>query len=131
MTPQQVLDKSLNEFVEKGANLEHDRWARWHLYRSHLMATPSNMEMWDRKAKTPYIALTNEEQESDRKETRNYLPLLANIITAFIEAEIAYLESKKQAESIPIDEEHKVFMRGVNETIQSQITHLKELKIKT
>ena len=72
-------EKILAEFVEEGANLEHDRWARWHKY-SRLMATPSHIEMWDRKAEMPYIALTNEEQESDRKETRNYLPLLEKSI---------------------------------------------------
>ena len=70
----QLKQKVIEEFVEKGAALEHDRWARWHRY-SRLMATPKNMEMWDRKAEMPYIALTNEEQESDRKETRNYIPL--------------------------------------------------------
>jgi len=73
-------EKRLEEFVEEGANLEHQRWARWHKY-SRLMATPSYIEMWDRKAEMPYIALTNEEQESDRKETRNYLPLLEKAIT--------------------------------------------------
>ena len=65
----------IREFEEKGANLEHDRWARWHRY-SRLIATPQNIEMWDRKAEMPFIALTEKEQESDRKETRNYIPLL-------------------------------------------------------
>ena len=70
----QLKQKVIEEFVEKGAALEHDRWAGWRRY-SRFMATPKNMEMWDRKAEMHYIALTNEEQESDRKETRNYIPL--------------------------------------------------------
>jgi len=79
-------DKILEEFVEEGADLEHNRWARWHKY-SRLMATPAHIEMWDRKAEMPYIALTNEEQESDRKETRNYLPLLEKAIAQAIAEE--------------------------------------------
>ena len=79
-------EKILAEFVEEGADLEHNRWARWHKY-SRLMATPAHIEMWDRKAEMPYIALTNEEQESDRKETRNYLPLLEKAITQAIAEE--------------------------------------------
>ena len=76
----------LEEFVEEGADLEHNRWARWHKY-SRLMATPAHIEMWDRKAEMPYIALTNEEQESDRKETRNYLPLLEKAIAQVLAEE--------------------------------------------
>ena len=81
----QLKQKVIEEFVEKGAALEHDRWARWHRY-SRLMATPKNMEMWDRKAEMHYIALTNEEQESDRKETRNYIPLLLSELDELEEA---------------------------------------------
>ena len=81
----QLKQKVIEEFVEKGAALEHDRWARWHRY-SRLMATPKNMEMWDRKAEMPYIALTNEEQETDRKETRNYIPLLLSELDELEEA---------------------------------------------
>jgi len=80
------ITKRLEEFVEEGADLEHNRWARWHKY-SRLMATPAHIEMWDRKAEMPYIALTNEEQESDRKETRNYLPLLEKAIAQAIAEE--------------------------------------------
>ena len=76
----------LEEFIEKGADLEHDRWSRWHKY-SRLVATPANIEMWDRKAEMPYLALTNEEQESDRKETRKYLPLLEDSIAQAVAEE--------------------------------------------
>lgn len=74
--PTQNMQEWEKRFIEAGAELEHDRWARWHRY-SRLMATPAHIEMWDRKAEMPYIALTVEEQESDRKEVRNYLPLVA------------------------------------------------------
>src|SRR3990167_289381 len=71
------------EFIERGADLEHDRWARWHRY-SRLMATPQNIEMWDRKAEMPYVALTDKEQESDRKEARNYLPLIRQQVATLL-----------------------------------------------
>ena len=102
-------EKILAEFVEEGADLEHNRWARWHKY-SRLMATPAHIEMWDRKAEMPYIALTNEEQESDRKETRNYLPLLEKAIAQAIAEERDRVKEliEKIFENFPVNERGEV-----------------------
>ncbi len=77
------------EFVEEGANLEHDRWARWQSYMfskgvkgadGSLLIPRELVERWFRQIDTKYADLPEKEKESDRKETRNYLPLLkANI----------------------------------------------------
>lgn len=80
-------------FVESGAALEHDRWARWQHYffskcnlseNDGVLVTlklPTELfERWKRQIKTPYSELSGAEKESDRKETRNYLPLIASEI---------------------------------------------------
>ena len=77
-------DPLIEEYVEKGANLEHDRWARWQKYLHSLciknedgsMTIPkSRVEHWERQIATPYGELSEQEKEYDRKETRNYLTL--------------------------------------------------------
>jgi len=93
MTTQKIED----EFVEKGADLEHDRWARWQKYMFSKMnyteyekdgrkiacyILPADLwERWSRQIDTPYSELSEEEKESDRKETRNYLPLLTQALS--------------------------------------------------
>ena len=37
-------------------------------------------DRWFRQINTPYAELSEEEKESDRKETRNYLPLIETIL---------------------------------------------------
>ncbi len=75
--------KIIKEFVEKGANLEHDRWARWQSWCHKILrgSCPSPklervLKHWDRQIATPYSELSEQEKESDRKETRDYIPLL-------------------------------------------------------
>lgn len=72
-------------FVEEGANLEHYRWARWQEYlHSKCIENPdgsltiptASVLHWKRQIGTHYDHLSEEEKESDRKEVRNYLPLL-------------------------------------------------------
>ena len=84
LTPEQ--NKRFEEFIEKGADLEHERWARWQKYMftkmipdatgDFYLLPKSFWEHWNRQIDTPYSLLSEEEKESDRKETRNYLPLL-------------------------------------------------------
>ena len=82
-------NKEIEEkFVEKGAELEHDRWARWQEYMFSKFVEHENgkgeylclhkdfWKRWNRQIDTKYIDLSEEEKESDRKETRNYLPLV-------------------------------------------------------
>lgn len=82
------------EFIEKGADLEHDRWAKWQKYffskclikpqhevggqddRFVYFALPKDLyERWNRQIDTPYIDLSEQEKESDREQVRPYLPL--------------------------------------------------------
>ena len=97
-------DKILEQFIERGANLEHQRWSRWQKYL-HSLCTPhtinslnavtkqyddintgglviseARLKHWDRQISLPYDDLTEQEKEYDRVETRNYLPLLDDLI---------------------------------------------------
>ena len=80
---QQLKQEAVQEFIEKGANLEHDRWVRWQKWCHRVLREncPSPelekvLERWDRQIATLYSELSEQEKESDRKETRNYVPLL-------------------------------------------------------
>ena len=67
------------EFIEKGADLEHNRWARWYRWQRDN-STPENIERWNVQAETPYSELSETEKESDRKETRQYLSLISRVL---------------------------------------------------
>ena len=86
-TLQQIIKETEAEFVEKGANLEHERWARWQRWFHEVLraSCPSPelekvIERWDRQIGTIYSELSETEKESDRRETKNYLPLLNYLI---------------------------------------------------
>ena len=75
---------SIDDFIEKGADLEHNRWARWQKYlfskctknEDGTLTIPRwAVERWSREIDTPYSELSEEQKESDRKEVRKYLPL--------------------------------------------------------
>ena len=82
------------EFIEKGAALEHDRWAKWQkwmhgrVYDSsksinpHLKVIPTeDFNRWERQIATKYEQLSDKEKESDRIEVRKYLPLIQDLLT--------------------------------------------------
>jgi len=80
----------IKEFIEKGADLEHDRWARWQKYLHSRLQKDNKgfywlddglFEHWERQIDTPYSELSEKEKESDRKETRNYVPLLEKALS--------------------------------------------------
>ena len=93
------IDEIIKEFIEKGADLEHDRWARWQNYMHskletitdengdpiHLILPIELANRWNRQIATKYTDLSEAEKESDRKETRNYLPLLHQALTDYKE----------------------------------------------
>lgn len=77
------------KFVEKGAELEHDRWARWQEYmftkcienEDGTLTVPATFVVrWWRQIALPYKRLKEEEKESDRKESRNYIPLVEEVL---------------------------------------------------
>lgn len=96
----------LDEFIEKGADLEHERWAKWQEYlhskcREHtvnsLNSTTKQYEdiptgnliiprelrnRWERQISSSYSELSEQEKESDRIEVRKYLPLIQELETS-------------------------------------------------
>ena len=73
------------EFIEKGASLEHERWAGWQKYLHSLCVRNDDgsltipvekVKRWEKQIKAKYSELTEQEKESDRIEVRKYLSLL-------------------------------------------------------
>lgn len=88
----------MEEFIEKGADIEHDRWAKWQKYffskcqikpqsevggmddRYVYLALPKDLyERWNRQIETKYSDLSEQEKESDRVEVRKYIPLIEEL----------------------------------------------------
>lgn len=94
-------------FVEKGADIEHDRWARWQKYMFSKGVVDSDgvfhlpkefVDRWFRQVDTPYSELSEPEKESDRKETRNYLPLVQSERELLLKELIDEIENMKENE---------------------------------
>lgn len=75
----------MEEIIEKLANYEHDRWSRWqkHLFSKCLKNEDGSMtipkefvDRWNRQINTNYFNLSNQEQESDRKEAIRILEIV-------------------------------------------------------
>ena len=87
-----MQEKTLEEeFVEKGADLEHERWSRWQKYLHSLciknddgtLTIPKRrVERWERQIATSYAELSEQEKEYDRVEVRKYIPLVAELISS-------------------------------------------------
>ena len=112
-----LLAESEKDFIEKGAALEHARWARWQKYvhskcssqehttdMPHCFCNPDKIafqngnmviahskhspltipfelvKQWERQINTPYEQLSEVEKESDRREVREYLPLIRHLL---------------------------------------------------
>ena len=93
---QPIEEKWKEIFVEAGANIEHDRWARWqkHMFskcdyeiegEKVFLTLPLGLfDRWNRQIETRYSDLSESEKESDRKETRTYIPLVQQAITTAV-----------------------------------------------
>ena len=76
------------EFVEKGVDLEHKRWAGWQSYLFSKSEWTENGYLipkelcfrWQRQIDTPYSKLSEEEKENDRIEVRKYIPLIRQLL---------------------------------------------------
>lgn len=96
-----MQEKTLEEFIEKCADLEHERWSKWQSYffskcslkpqsqvngmddRYVYLALPKDLyERWIRQMNTKYTDLSEQEKESDRVEVRKYIPLLKDFISS-------------------------------------------------
>lgn len=97
------VQKEWAEFVEAGAALEHERWSGWHRHMRDKI-NPENMMRWDRQSDTPYADLSEQEKESDRKEVRQYLPLIEKLIASHNNSLVERLEGLKESETYPHNE---------------------------
>ncbi len=88
---QQEIEGWEKSFIEKGADIEHERWSKWmrHLFNisnknpnGEVVILPHLVERWQRQAATPYADLSEEDKEKDRVQVRPYLPLIAPIISS-------------------------------------------------
>ena len=77
------------KLVEKVAAKEHDRWSHWMKYLAlqgetkpdgSITISASMVERWKRQAETPYAALTEREQISDREWAAKLLPIIDTYI---------------------------------------------------
>lgn|SRR3990167_5653650 len=103
------IEETEKEFIEAGANIEHDRWARWQKYmfskgdvvtgtrvcKEDFVLPKEFVDRWFRQIDIPYSKLSKEEKESDRKETRNYLPLLRIRQAALLDVLLEELPKEK------------------------------------
>lgn len=64
------------ELLERLADLEHDRWSRWMVYMFDNF-TAVNVKRWKKQMITPYAGLPEHSKESDRKEARRTMEVLA------------------------------------------------------
>ena len=64
------------ELIELLAELEHQQWAKWTEYMLDNM-TEENIARWRRQIATPYAELSEREKDSDRKEARLVICVLA------------------------------------------------------
>lgn len=77
-----------DEFLEKLAAIEHNRWTDWQQW-VHKCLKPNPMgeifpylldpewyERWDKQIETPYERLSESEKQSDRDQVMRYWPLI-------------------------------------------------------
>ena len=77
------------EFIEKGSDLEHERWSSWQKYLHSLcvknedgtLTIPKErVKRWERQIATHYSELSEQEKEYDRIEVRKYLPMVKSFL---------------------------------------------------
>lgn len=84
--------KRINEeFIERLAALEHERWCHWQRYMhskcipqgndGSLLIPAELVARWSRQIETPYSELSEQERDSDREQVRRYLPLVIEYLT--------------------------------------------------
>ena len=89
-----IIEEEKKKFIEKGADIEHERWSKWQAYlHSKLDFNGTDwvlknewFERWNRQIHTPYCNLTENEKESDREQVRSYETLLTTAMQRAYEA---------------------------------------------
>lgn len=148
-TTKKLIEEKVGEFLEIGANLEHNRWSSWQAYLygkcvrnedGSLTIPVDSVRHWQRQIDTPYAELSEPEKESDRREVRTYLPLLRSSLedVALVAREEAQKEwfdagweegreamRKELLEKLPINELQRASMKDVaGLTLRAHFTNL-------
>ena len=125
------------EFVEKGADLEHKRWAGWQSYLFSKSEWTKNGYLipkelcfrWQRQIDTPYSKLSEEEKESDRIEVRKYLPLIRRFFKSEKEKNRQkFIEILEELNEFVETESGKSGRKEILQKIQEVINQLKDEK---
>lgn len=118
-----IIKQQVDRFVEDGAELEHARWARW---QAHVFAratknqdgsytiSASDAERWQRQIDADYKDLSEPEKESDRREVREYIPLITTAMHAAAHA------TEKAGEVEPSTHPRRCKTAHCHQTIKAQ-----------
>ena len=74
-----------DKMIERLANLEHQQWAHWEIYREKAENTLNdygypNRENWRRLRATEYDELTEKEKDSDRNWARKAMEIIKAVL---------------------------------------------------
>lgn len=128
MNLSQIIERKKEEFVEVGADLEHDRWSRWQKYMFSKGMVDSNgvfhlpkelVDRWFRQIEMKYSELSEREKESDRKETREYLPQLEKAIRESVEEALREVIVFKKTGTM-------AYMQGYEDALKDLYVRVKE-----
>ena len=85
-----IFSWEVDEFVDRLAAIEHERWAHWQQYMhdqgkrtedGSLVIPAALVTRWSEQIATPYANLSETEKESDREQVRKYLPAVVDQLT--------------------------------------------------
>jgi len=110
-TLKQFQEEMEKELIEKFADIEHTRWAKWqkymhsHVYDSsesinpHLKVIPTEyFNRWERQILIPYSELSEKEKDSDREQVKPYIEHINK------QTSLAYELGKKEMLEVVIGE---------------------------
>lgn len=94
--------EEMNNILEKFAEQEHIRWAKWQNYLHSFLTWNNDIqawvlphekkEHWQRQIQTPYSMLSEKEKDSDREQVKPYL--------AFLQSEISLAVAQREKEML-------------------------------
>lgn len=77
---------AMTELIERLANVQHGIWSHWmsHVFREcgqladdgSFVIVAGHVAQWQRQIKTPYVQLSQQEQESDREQAARVLRVI-------------------------------------------------------
>lgn len=126
-----IIEEEKKEFIEKGADIEHERWSKWQAYlhskcvehengKGEWVCFPSELfKRWERQINTPYSNLSEVEKESDRQEVRSYDALFTTAMQRAYEAgvqdTVGEIEKRLRQAPLFITENRVVLAIGIDD----------------